>query len=243
MRRAGRDVRLVLRRAESGPESFSLLGCGSGNSVADPNGNARQLPGHDSARRRPGPFRATVPTGRTSCTSTGVVRSDIRSSFAGLSGTAEGDSADGDPHHHLGEAAARPLAGSRGVHLALRPGRGATRCIRRESPTRTTCAASRKPMRDGKVDFHDDLPGMLLGPLAAHPLRGVPEPRRRHRSVEQQGRHLAARRCRRQPVTWSMQRRDTRQTHHVTCLPDEPGHRQRLQRRGVARDPARLQAT
>ena len=63
------------------------------------------------------------------------------------------------------------------------------------SPARTTCAACRRATSDGKVDVQEHLPGRLLGPLAAHPLRGLREPRRRHAAGSQAARPRRSR-CR-----------------------------------------------
>ena len=49
-----------------------------------------RMPAAGFPRRRPAPIRATARTGRPCSSASGVVRSDIRSSFAGLSGTAAG---------------------------------------------------------------------------------------------------------------------------------------------------------
>ena len=66
----------------------------------------------------------------------------------------------------------------RRLRLALRPGGPLldvfAGCHQRELPARRPGRGRRR----GR-DVHQRLPRLLLGPLAAHPLRGLPEPRRR----------------------------------------------------------------
>ena len=51
----------------------------------------------------------------------------------------------------------------------------------RGATTRTTCGVCRRPTPTASPPS-PHLPGVLLGPLAPHPLRGLPEPRRGHGS-------------------------------------------------------------
>ncbi len=84
-----RDVIRLVFGASVGAGVVSLLGCGSGNSVADTNGNGDNCQA-TIPEETAGPFPGDGSNGPDVLTSTGVVRRDIRSSFAGLSGTAEG---------------------------------------------------------------------------------------------------------------------------------------------------------
>ena len=91
----------------------------------------------------------------------------------------------------------------------------ATRSTRRASRTRTTCAASRRPTPAARVSFTSIFPGCYAGTMAAHPLRGVSEPRGGDQR-RQQDRDLADRaaegglRCR-------VRDRRLREQHRATC--------------------------
>ena len=82
-----RDMLRVMIGAGLGAGATQLLGCGSGNSVTDPAGDTctARIPEETA-----GPYPGDGSNGPDVLTETGVVRRDIRSSFAGLSGTAEG---------------------------------------------------------------------------------------------------------------------------------------------------------
>jgi protocatechuate 3,4-dioxygenase beta subunit len=90
---AAMDRRRALRLAASFGVSLGalqLLGCSDGSDdygTTDPDGNANctRVPEETA-----GPFPAEGSNGPNVLNQTGVVRSDIRSSFAGLSGTADG---------------------------------------------------------------------------------------------------------------------------------------------------------
>ena len=121
------------------------------------------------------------------------MRSDITSSFGDASGVAEGvpltieltvlDIADG----------ATPLAGA-AVYLWHCDRDGRYSMYSQASPDENYLRGVQETDADGKVTFtRSSRP--LLGPLAAHPLRGLPEPRRRDQR-EQQAAHLAARAAR-----------------------------------------------
>ena len=66
----------------------------------------------------------------------------------------------------------RPRCRRRRLRLALRPGRRLLALLPGRRPTRTTCAACRKPTATGP-SLHEHLPGGVHGPLAPHPLRGL----------------------------------------------------------------------
>jgi len=95
--RAAMDRRGLFRLAArfgAGFGALQLVGCGSNPaSPSDSTGSSSSGGGSCSARipeETQGPFPADGSNGPTVLALTGVVRNDIRSSFAGLSGTAEG---------------------------------------------------------------------------------------------------------------------------------------------------------
>ncbi len=130
-----------------------------------------------------GPYPGDGSNGPNVLGLTGVVRSDIRSSFAGLSGTADGVPVDARPDDRL-LVDVRAAGRTGRVPLALRPAGTLLAvlvwCHEPELPARR--AGGRRQRRR---DVHDDLPGLLCGPLAAHPLRGVSKPLRRDQRRQQ----------------------------------------------------------
>ena len=126
-----------------------------------------------SPRRPPGPYPGDGSNGPNVLTESGVVRSDITSQLRlgvrGGRGRAADPAAQGlRPGRRGRDGAGR----RRALPVALRP-RGQLLDVRRgRSPTRTTCAACRRPTRTGG-GVHDDLPRLLRRALAAHPLRGL----------------------------------------------------------------------
>ena len=140
----------------------------------DPRGDRRPYPGDGS-------------NGPNVLAESGVVRSDITKSF-GASGVADGVPTTVEMTLLDVASGGAPLAGAavylwhcdqRGPLLALRPDR------RRELPARRPGERRRR-----QAHVQDDLPRRLHGPLAAHALRGVREPRRGHAAA--QAPHLAA---------------------------------------------------
>ena len=93
----------------------------------------------------------------------GIVRSDIRTSFAGASGTAAGVplTVEHDARQH--QRVLRRPGRLRHLRLALRPRRPLLACIPAASPTRTTCAACRQTDADGTVTFTTIFPGCYSG--------------------------------------------------------------------------------
>ena len=92
-----------------------------------------------------GPYPGDGSNGPDVLAESGVVRSDIRSSFGtsidrGGGRPADDPARDPGPRQRLRAARRR-----RGVPLALRPRGPLLACTRRASRTRTTCAASRRP--------------------------------------------------------------------------------------------------
>ena len=126
--------------------------------------------------------RATV------LSTSGVVRSDLRSSFGGLSGTA-----DGVPLTVVltivSSTTCAPLAG-RAVYLwhCDRPGRYSlySSGVTNQNYLRGVQEAD----ASGRVTFTTVFPGCYFGPVAAHSLRGVPGPLGRNQRRKQSG-HVA----------------------------------------------------
>ena len=131
-----------------------------------------------------GPFPGDGSNGPDVLNQSGVVRKDIRIELRDLTGTAAGvpltisfviqDAANG----------LAPLAERRRLPVALRP-RGSVLAVlagrhRPELPARRAGGRRRR-----RRDVHEHLPGLLFGALAAHPLRGLSEPREGHRRREQ----------------------------------------------------------
>jgi len=85
-----RDVLRVMLGASVGASVIQLLGCGSGSSVSDPNSTGGDQCTAKIPEETAGPYPGDGSNGPDVLTETGVVRRDIRSSVAGLSGTAEG---------------------------------------------------------------------------------------------------------------------------------------------------------
>ena len=152
-----------------------------------------------SRRRRPARSRATAPTASTSSPRAGSCASDIRASFGPSTTVAEGVPLTHRSDDHRHRRRLRTTRRRRRVRVALRPRRQLLDVLRRrrrrELPARR---AGDRRRRSG--DVHEHLPGVLLGSLAAHPLRGVPEPRRGDER-RQQGRHVTAGPARRTPAT------------------------------------------
>ena len=59
---------------------------------------------------------------------------------------------------------------------------------------------------NGTVSFTSIYPGVLLGTVAAHPLRGLPEPERGDVGVEQESRRRRSRCRRRRPISCTQRR-------------------------------------
>ena len=130
------------------------------------------------AEETAGPFPGDGSNGVNVLTESGIVRQDIRPSFGSSSGTAEGV-ASTVAYTVVDASTGNAGLGRRGVHVALRPGRAVLAVLpgrrRPELP-----AGSAGDGRQRRGHLHHDLPRVLLGPLAPHPLRGLPEPRRGH---------------------------------------------------------------
>ncbi len=124
-----------------------------------------------------GPYPGDGSNGANVLTESGVVRSDITSSFGSSTTNAEGVPLNVTMTLNDFANDKQPLAGA-AVYIWHCDREGSTRSTRRrherELPARRT-----GDRRQGAGDVHHDLPGLLLRPLAAHPLRGVPQPGQR----------------------------------------------------------------
>ena len=137
-----------------------------------------------------GPFPGDGSNGPDVLSENGVVRQDIRSSFDGLSGTAEGVPVHDAVHRRRRRQRLRADDGSRGVRVALRP-RGPLLDVRgRQRPELPPRRAGGRRQRRGPV--HQHLPRLLLGSVAPRALRGLSE-RRRGDERQQQAGDVAAR--------------------------------------------------
>ena len=147
-----------------------------------------------------GPYPGDGSNGVDVLTESGVVRSDITAELRLVDdrgrGRAADHRADGPRHGRRLRAARR----RRRVPVALRPRRQLldVHGARRELPARR---AGDRRRRHG--DVHQHLPGRLRGPLAAHPLRGVPEPRRGHAATPATSWRRRSSRCPRTSATSS----------------------------------------
>ena len=186
---------------------------------APPRPTARSSP-----RRRRARSRATARTGPTSsaraasCAATSA-RASARSTTGG--GRAADDQAHGPRPGQRLRAARQAPRSTCGTATAT----ATTRCTRRprhENYLRGVQAAD----ADGTY-VHEHLPGLLLGPLAAHPLRGLPEPGRRDHVRTRSRRRRS--RCPRTPATPCTRRTATARAS-ATCA-GQPDQRQGLRRR------------
>ena len=183
--RAAMGRRKALRLAASLGASFGalhLLGCSGDSSTAsvtDPgSGNCSKVPEETA-----GPYPGEGSNGPNVLNQTGVVRSDIRSSFAGLSGTADGVPLTDRAHDRVGLVMRAARQPSR-LPLALRQtGTLFTLLQWRDEPELPAWDSGDRCEREGYV--HVDLSGMLRGTMAAHSLRGLSEHRRGDKRREQ----------------------------------------------------------
>ena len=159
-----------------------------------------------SPRRRPARIRATGRTAPTSSQRPAIVRSDIRSSFGSSSGVADGVPLTVNAAGPGRRERLRPRRGRGRLPVALRP-RGALLAVLRRSDRPELPARRAGDRRGRRGQLHQHLPRLLLGPLAAPPLRGLLEPstaRRaatRSRSRSSRSRPTSARPCTRPTAT------------------------------------------
>ena len=124
-------------------------------------------------------------------TESGVVRQDITKSVGDASGVAEGVPTTVDLKLLDVAGGGGPLAGA-AVYLWHCDREGRYSLYDESIAGENYLRGVQESRRRRHADVQDDLPGRLPGPLAAHPLRGLREPRRRDRGG-QQAAHVAAR--------------------------------------------------
>ena len=184
-----RDVlRLV---AAGGAGALYLLGCGQVAGLSD--GEPGDEPG--ACARIPtetaGPFPGDGSNGPNVLNQAGVVRSDVRSSFAGLSGEASGVPL--TLRLRLVDAAndCAPAPG-RAVYMWHCDRAGRYSLYNAGVTDQNYLRGVQESDADAELTFITIFPGCYGGPLAAHPLRGVPQPSRSGGRAERD-RNLAAR--------------------------------------------------
>ena len=164
--------------SSDGPSAATTSSSGSATRAA----TTAAATGTEIPEETAGPYPGDGSNGVNVLTESGIVRSDITTSFGAASGVAEGVPLTDQAHGARHRQRLRPrwpvppstcgTATSDGQLLAVLPGRH-----ERELPARR---AGGRRGRHGHL--HQHLPGRLRRPLAAHPLRGLPEPRRRRRA-------------------------------------------------------------
>ncbi len=135
-----------------------------------------------------GPYPADGSNGPNVLSESGVVRSDITTSFGDYSGTAEGvpltinltilDVAEGGT----------PLAGA-AVYLWHCDRAGAYSLYSQGATDQNYLRGVQEADAAGKLTFQSIFPACYAGPLAPHPLRGLPQPRRGD-GLRTEARHL-----------------------------------------------------
>ena len=169
------------RRPRSPPAAWPARTCGGSGSTDGTGTTATTATATgtgtltETPEETAGPYPGDGSNGVNVLTESGVVRSDIRIELRQLDDDRAGRAAD-DHGSRSPTPTGAALSRLRRLPLALRPRRPvlAVHGSRRELPPRRAGDGRR---RHG--DVHEHLPGLLRRPLAAHPLRGVPEPARR----------------------------------------------------------------
>ena len=109
-----------------------------------------------------GPYPADGSNGVNVLDDSGIVRSDIRSSFGSSTTTAAGVPLTIKLTVRDASTGGAPSRG-RGLPVALRPRRPLLALLAAPSPARTTCAASRRPTPTGTVTFTSIFPACYSG--------------------------------------------------------------------------------
>ena len=156
------DRRRVLKLLGFGGLSaslFTIVGCGPAGATGTPLASASATAGQPTAassapasgescavipEETAGPFPGDGSNGPNVLSEDGVVRSDIRSSFGSSTTVAAGIPLRDQPHDPGRRRRLRAAGRSRGLSLALRPRGRLLALLGSRSPTRTTCAASRR---------------------------------------------------------------------------------------------------
>ena len=142
-----------------------------------------------------GPYPADGSNGVNVLTESGIVRSDITVELRlGLGRRPPGCRSRSTSPCSTSQPAARPPRAPPST-CGTATATAATRCTTPRSRDENYLRGVQVADADGTGDVHQHLPRRLLGALAAHPLRGLPEPRRGDRGRLQAG-DLAARAAR-----------------------------------------------
>ena len=141
----------------------ALAACGAGSTGSPRSGATSHLRGAlrigvgdrrdratPSPRRPAGPFPGDGSNGVNVLTESGIVRSDIRTSFGGVDGVAAGVPLTVNLKVLDTENGSAGLAGCRGLPLALRHRRQVLALLATASRRRTTCAGCRRPTPTGR---------------------------------------------------------------------------------------------
>jgi hypothetical protein len=147
-----------------------------------------------------GPYPGDGSNGPDVLSQSGVVRSDIRSSFGELSGTAEGVPLTIKIAVQEASNGCAAIAGA-AVYLWHCNREGQYSLYSEGITDQNYLRGVQETGKRRSCDVHEHLPSLLFGPLAAHPFRGLSEPRGGDRRLEQ-GRDVTDR-----PPRGFMQRR------------------------------------
>lgn len=224
--------RRQLLRFGLGAGALYLLGCGNSTGTDDDddgsNAACSVIPEETA-----GPFPGDGSNGPSVLNQTGVVRGDIRSSFAGLSGTADGIPLSIVLTIVSVSGACAPLSG-RAVYLWHCDKLGRYSLYSSGATNQNYLRGVQETDASGKVTFTSIFPACYSG-LAAHSLRGVSESGRGDERVEQ-NQNVAAR-ISQGTVRLGVRDRDVHRERRE-FEPSELGNGQRVQRwrRERARD-------
>ena len=191
------DRRQVIKLIGSGGVAVGLmtiLGCTPGailssvSSTGSSPGAGSTTAGTDAScgtipEETAGPFPGDGSNGPDLLSQSGVVRSDIRSSFGTSTTVAQGIPLTIKLAIQDQANACAPLAGA-AAYLWHCDRDGAYSMYSQGVTAENSCAASRLPTATGSLPSRASS-GVLLRPLAAHPLRDLPQPRQGHRSGQQ----------------------------------------------------------
>ena len=179
--RAAIDRRGLFRLAArfgAGVGALQLIGCASNPTSPSESGGSSTGGGSCSARipeETQGPFPADGSNGPSVLSLGGVVRSDIRSSFAGLNGTAAGVPLTIELTI-VSVSTCSPLAG-RAVYIWHCDRAGGYSLYSQGVTNQNYLRGVQEADASGRVSFTSIFPGCYAGTMAAHSLRGVSEPR------------------------------------------------------------------
>ncbi len=188
------DLPVLLSRrraiAMAGGAGLGLLLAGCGGGSGSGSSATGEAPATEIPEETAGPFPADGSNGVNALTESGIVRSDITQSFGSASGVATGvplqvklrvvDAANGSS----------PMQGA-AVYLWHCDAEGRYSLYDQQISERELSPGRTGGGRRRLDGVRQRLSGRILRPLAAHPLRGVSQPRRRHRRGRQAAHHPA----------------------------------------------------